>query len=359
MEDLHNDLAELEQRYSKKQVEMEDEHHLKVENIKAESLSALKLAQEKHSAQQKKWRNHATQLEKQLVTEKDRLEALHQLEVERMRAESSNALDAMQQKLTTEQAQLQARISRLEQEHANKQEEARQALEKKKLEHAALLAEIQRTHRAQQEERAKGFQNKLDVLEARIAQMINTHASEKKALQKECEDRKSQLDIEADKERARMEAEHKTKRAQLDAIHTRLQAEFKEREKRLEHQHADERERLRQEVGKYSAALLVRDDFAQKTMPDSDIKARFLEVADDVDALARLDWKSTQTIWSTHMFKNRSPADERMLKKHILKDGIWKILHKFIFCSPFRILGDEGLSLEGQWNEQCGISQGF
>ena len=27
-----------------------------------------------------------------------------------------------------------------------------------------------------------------------------------------------------------------------------------------------------------------------------------------------------------------------------------------MFCSPFRIFGDEGLKLEGEWNKQCGKS---
>jgi hypothetical protein len=88
-------------------------------------------------------------------------------------------------------------------------------------------------------------------------------------------------------------------------------------------------------------------------MPDNDIKARFQDLAQEIDTLARLEWKPNQKEWTNQVLRQLS-GNQRLLKKQILQDSVWVILHENIFCSPFRIFGEEGRSLESQWSDEYG-----
>lgn len=123
--------------------------------------------------------------------------------------------------------------------------------------------------------------------------------------------------------------------------------------------------KLQQELSTHSEALIARDHDLWKASqfttadlkkdPDEYIVGYFTEVKQMVDTLSRLKWKDSQAVW-TEQTMNRLSRDcgLRMLRNNILKDHIWNLLHTFVFCSPFRIFGAEGRTLEGQWNEQYG-----
>jgi hypothetical protein len=163
------------------------------------------------------------------------------------------------------------------------------------------------------------------------------------------------METEHDSEQEMMRSDFETRKLQLEHQTAeelaRLKADFRANKARLEIAHAEEMKQLRKDIDAHSAALLARDDF--KPMPDDEIKVRFLDLVQDVDALARLGRRVDQKAWTSRVLHRLSP-NQRLLKKQILQDIIWVILHNYIFCSPFRILGEEGQSLETQWNAECG-----
>ena len=115
------------------------------------------------------------------------------------------------------------------------------------------------------------------------------------------------------------------------------------------------------ELESYSGALLTRDikefsllEMAElKVLSDGEIGDRFSGLSQEVDRLSRLDWNPNPKHWTKQIVQVFS-SNDRAFRKQILQDQIWCLLREFIFCSPFRVFGDEGRLLETQWNERCG-----
>jgi ribosomal protein S17E len=152
---------------------------------------------------------------------------------------------------------------------------------------------------------------------------------------------------------ARLKKEHdseqKQTRREVDEEKARLKSDFKTMKAQLEEAHAAETKRLRRDIEAYSEDLLTRDDF--KPMMDNEIKGRFLDLAQEIDTLARLEWKPNQKEWTNQILRRLS-GNQRLLKKQILQDSVWVILHENIFSSPFKVFGEEGQRLESQWNDK-------
>jgi hypothetical protein len=128
--------------------------------------------------------------------------------------------------------------------------------------------------------------------------------------------------------------------SKLDEIEAKHVAELRELRGSFEH-----------EIEAYCEALLTRDKFTP--IPDPEITSRFVALTQEVHALSLIEWKADRKKWSTQVLHQLSD-NERSLKQQILKDIIWRALQEYIFCSPFRILGEEGKVLEKQWNDACG-----
>jgi hypothetical protein len=105
-------------------------------------------------------------------------------------------------------------------------------------------------------------------------------------------------------------------------------------------------EQLRVDAEEYSGALLKRDAFTPTT--DRDMKSIFREISQDVETLARVEWKDDQTVWTQKALQVMSPH-QQLFKKQVLQDTIWGILQQYIFASPFRPFGEEGRKLETAW----------
>jgi chromosome segregation ATPase len=105
-------------------------------------------------------------------------------------------------------------------------------------------------------------------------------------------------------------------------------------------------EQLRVDAEEYSGALLKRDAFTPTT--DRDMKSMFREISQDVETLARVEWRDDQSVWTQKALKVMSPH-QQSFKKQVLQDMIWGILQQYIFASPFRPFGEEGRKLETAW----------
>ncbi|KAF2654019.1 hypothetical protein K491DRAFT_759285 [Lophiostoma macrostomum CBS 122681] len=116
----------------------------------------------------------------------------------------------------------------------------------------------------------------------------------------------------------------------------------------LKRSHKHREEQLKKDIQSRNRALVARDPF--KPINDDEIKAEFSQLVVDVEEWARVEWEFNNSPWTEEVQRELSDAPKR-LKKHILLDTIWGVLHDYIFCSPFRMLGQEGETLERHWSE--------
>lgn len=222
----------------------------------------------------------------------------------------------------------------------------------------ALNAEKEALQHLQEERNAEEKR-----LHSRISELQQQHESEIDRMQQEYESEMGRIRHEHESEEDRMHQEHKSEedrmlkehesnqallRAKMEKMKQDHDSEQKQMRKELEAAHAEETKRLRRDIEAYSKDLLTRDDF--KPMLDNEIKGRFLDLAQEIDTLARLEWKPNQKEWTNQVLRRLS-GNQRLLKKQILQDSVWVILHENIFCSPFRVFGEEGRRLESQWND--------
>jgi hypothetical protein len=279
-------------------------------------------------------------LQQEHDAEKRRMQGEHDAKVELL----GSRIAGLKQDLDAERDGLQAKISEIKKEHADEKARLREVQESKRKAFNERLSEIRDRHEDEKNRLREEHESKRNALnttisemqqnyKSRIEQMETEHASEQKKMRSDFETRKLQLEHQAAEELAHLKADFRAEKAQLEIAH------------------AEETKLLRKDVDAYSAALLQRDDF--KPMPDNEIKAKFLDLVQDVDTLARLEWRVDQKAWTSQVLHRVSP-NQRLFKKQILQDIIWVILHNYIFCSPFRILGEEGQSLETKWNAECG-----
>jgi DNA repair exonuclease SbcCD ATPase subunit len=231
--------------------------------------------------------------------------------------------------------------------------EQRNGVAKRELEesHKTTTAEMQRSFDEQTVRIKERHLTREKELEARISQLIKDHKAETTKLRNTI----STLETEHLQEKKQMNSAFDEEKDILDrkitAELTRLRADFKAKKELLESSHAEATSQLRNDVEAYSQALLARDDF--KPMPDNEIKSKFEDLAEEVKNLGRLEWQEGQTVWPAQVIKRLS-TNTTLFKRRILQEMIWVILHKHIFCSPFRAFGEEGEIMERKWNDAFG-----
>jgi hypothetical protein len=184
--------------------------------------------------------------------------------------------------------------------------------------HQASTRETERVHGEFVDKLIHEREARESQLTGQISRMETDHASEQKKMRVEVEERKVQLNQQM--------AEQITK---------------------LKKAHEEATKRLRLNLEGLNSALLERDSF--KPMDDGEMSAKFLDLSQDVTTLAQIGWTVDQKVFSSQVLQRMSP-NKNLLKIQILQDMIWVTLFKFIFCSPFRMFGEEGRKLEDQWN---------
>lgn len=162
---------------------------------------------------------------------------------------------------------------------------------------------------------------------------------------------------------------HKAALASLKQGHaeeySRLIQEQNYREESLVSNHKEEIQHFRSQVKELNAALLARDDelytgklFSTSGLPqmsDGKLRDNFSKITAAVDYLGRLEWRPNQLAWSEQDLDGiRGPHSIKRVKRAIVQDVIWCLLFDFVFASPFRMLGELGRTLEGQWAAQSG-----
>jgi hypothetical protein len=187
---------------------------------------------------------------------------------------------------------------------------------------------------------------------------VSRFENEKHNLTEGYEKRLAQVQTERQNERDRMNAiisqrerefnfnMDKMKRG-LESTMNQMERDFKNERLQLLSDHANQQARLKRDIEALNGALVKREHF--KPLSDNDLKSLFSDLAIDIDHVARLGWKYNRTDWTDELL-GQVAKNPRRVKKNILQESLWSVLYDNIFCSPFRVLGEEGRSLETEWN---------
>jgi hypothetical protein len=276
-------------------------------------------------------------------------EHIHNLEAERLRIEDdliSNYEDKVAKLIYDNKKKLEemneahkSAVTNLRKEHVVEIENLQLRFETEKSYLRRNLEEEAKRLVCKIENLKRDFDAEKNSMQTNVSMIQKEYESEIVLMSREHESKLAQL-ID---QRSQMEEDHATEKE-------KIRNNFEEKVEILDKAHAKDKEQLRKDLDEYSRALLARDNF--QPISDSEIEARFLDLVQDVDALARLDWKVNDKEWTSQVL-HRLSTNQRLLKKQFLQDSIWVILYEYIFCSPFRIFGEEGQSLETQWNGEC------
>ena len=305
---------------------------------------ALQRLQGKHQDEIDKLVKNVSRLESDNNAQRGEIQRAHEKEqrsfqeynAEKNRLQKAlNAEKEALQHLQDEEKRLRSRILELQREHKSK-------IDLMQHEHESEKGRMQREHKSEKDRLQQEHESEED-------RMQQEHKFEEDRMQNEHESNLALMRAKMEKMKQEHDSEQKKMRKVVDEEKVRLKSEFQTMKAQLERAHAEETKRLRRDIEAYSEDLLARDDF--KPMLDNEIKGRFLDLAQEIDTLARLEWKPNQKEWTNQVLRRLS-GNQRLLKKQILQDSVWVILHENIFCSPFRVFGEEGRRLESQWNDK-------
>jgi hypothetical protein len=219
--------------------------------------------------------------------------------------------------------------------------------------------------------------NELGLERSRLTSQREDHENEKRVWKVEFRSMEQHFKQQAKEVETKHEREierHEMDKMNMDQSHKaesrRLKDEHKQLITNLEHQHEQEKVRMisgfqeekrkwqeeqnkmRQEMESLAGALVERDSFTP--IPDHQLQTDFADLAKGVEQLARLKWKLLQADWTDELLNALSPDNIARLQRQILQDTIWMILFEYLFCSPFRVFGEDGEKLEHKWNKDCG-----
>jgi hypothetical protein len=236
--------------------------------------------------------------------------------------------------------------------------------------------ELKEAHKSEKQRMHDGFSHKMGAAQSTYSQVLQERDSDRQKLVEnnaaqlsKLQDSLKQADNQHSKEIARLNVHMEKVQAdhaeQLESVTVAHSVEIKDLRQTLASKHQQQTKDLQENVRDLNGALLTRDDdmyqgsvFAPSNLPhnpDGQLRDQFLKIQQIVEDLSRLEWKHDRRLWTDQLMqKMRREHGQRSVRKAIVQDIIWTILFRAVFCSPFRMFGEEGNKLEREWNEQCG-----
>ncbi|KAF2168395.1 hypothetical protein M409DRAFT_21146 [Zasmidium cellare ATCC 36951] len=263
-------------------------------------------------------------------------------------------------------------IKRLEDERDKASRKFQQTIEEERTKsqrlaakHATELQSIGRKHSEELATQQRRFERDIDDITAK-------HTAETQGLKRDYDVTRTRLEKEVQSLKNSLvvlettaEEEKQNLAAMHDAALGSLRTQFVNDKNQLEREYQDREGRLASQIEELNAALLTRDDeiYTAKILTisaipqksDEKLRGSFSEIVKAVDDLSRLAWRHDQRAFSeADLARLRGQSSDRLLRKAILQDLVWSCLYDFLFASPFRMLGEEGLQLEKEWANQGG-----
>jgi hypothetical protein len=284
----------------------------------------------------------------------------HKANLAKVEEDMRRQFNATIEKLTDDVAQHLADKESIEIRHQKQIESIQRANETNK---AALLRKHDRELKAKEDELAvqkagydQRYKKAIDDHKRELDQLKSDH---KREFDRFISAHKQAVQLLSDKneqEQSRLNAELANFQAKADAKTQQLIEYYEAREKLAERNKEEEMRSLKENTEKLKVALVDRSHF--KGMTDHQLSTKFQDLADDIDDIAMVKWdsnKKNEWPWPQHVLAKSE--NDRKLGHDIIKSSIWVILYQRIFCTPFRVLGDEGKSLEQQWAAASGYGK--
>jgi hypothetical protein len=254
----------------------------------------------------------------------------------RIREEHQRDKDALVQghrlQLTAAEKKACEDMARMKADHTATEQQLRSQLDEMSSRHVQEKCDLERGFSDQTNQSETKHQNEISAM---IRDMQQAEAGFKQQI--------GQLEQESQRKAnaiKMMENEHKAEKAKIRA---KCEAE------KIAHLRG-----LKETVEILKMDLARRDHF--KAMSDRELANRFKEITDEVDDFSRYPWEKDQE--SSWPFPLRvilsSEKNERVTKQEVMQNTLWVILYKKIFCTPFRVLGEEGKALELEWVKTYG-----
>jgi hypothetical protein len=311
----------------------------------------------------------------QLQTEKSNLEAnindmldRHPGEISRVREETSQQYRTAIDRLNGEVARLESGKRDMELQHQNHVRSINQTNKNE-------VEELTQSHLEEIREKDEGFaaerlrydrryQKAISGHEADVARLESKYAGQERLLVARYEQEQKRLVSGYEQEQLRLNTELAGFQGKSDAEIDNLVSKYEARLEKLESEHQARLEKaeldkerdlkdIKAEKERLKVALVQRGHF--KAMTDHQLSNSFRDLAGEIDEIARVRWdpnREGEWPWPEHIL--RKSENERRLKHDIIRTRIWVVLYQHIFCTPFRILGEEGRSMEKQWAEASG-----
>jgi hypothetical protein len=184
-------------------------------------------------------------------------------------------------------------------------------------------------------------------------EMTRRHQINKRAVEEKLRVTRDKFETQLKSIKARLEQEPERNAKETEAIRKSYDAEKQRMREAFELEKTGFLRELNEKVESLKGALVQRDYF--QAMSDHELANRFQVISLEVDEFARVVWeKGRESSWPLPGQSFRKSGNERRAKQYIMQNTLWVILYERIFCTPFRVLGSEGKSLETKWIETFG-----
>lgn len=210
------------------------------------------------------------------------------------------------------------------------------------------------------EQKRKDAEQKMKAYERKLEEYKHERNMEQKVLQKEISGLTENITQLRDQHRRELEASKSaTEKATMDFINDQEKLELKFA-RICRHNKAREKKILldcKAEVEELKGLLLKREQAKDDGIADPKIPRHFETLAYKLDNLSRVPWdeeKEADWPYRNQDILNLNGENPRIVKKHIVQNTLWSILHKRIFATPFRVFGDYGMELEKEWMRRFG-----
>jgi hypothetical protein len=273
----------------------------------------------------------------------------HTANTSRMETEQRTKMRAKEEEVRRAREGLHAQLKITEEQLAQAEEAKNKEIERIRKENAAEKTRIGTEYQdkvLKKEEEVRGVREELHtqvrITEEQVDQAVEARDKEIERMRKEHKYMITAKAEEIEKIRKVHEAE----------IVTVIEAHASDKAK-MEEEHARDKIHLRKDVEDLKGALVKREH--SKAMSDREAAQLFQDIGEEIDSFARVQWDEKYKLtWPFPEKSIQKSENIRRTKQYIIQNTLWIILYEKIFCTPFRVLGDEGKSLEDQWVEEFG-----
>ena len=239
-------------------------------------------------------------------------------------------------------------------EEGSRQQHAREALEQQRnddhwkwnayvkdlnMKHDEALREARHAHEQREKEQEDKHMNQIRAEHENTSKQTAELQQQLRQLKAHTEEDLSKLRNQLQEEQESFQKEQK-----------RWKQDLRKREAALNHKHEHDTYQLRSVNEELKQGLFKRTHF--KGFKDRDLTGRFGAVASQIRDLSNMEWDASRIEdwpYTERQLLDFHRSNTRKLKKQIVQNSVWMVLYDHIFCTPFRILGEEGKELDKCW----------